>query len=559
MTAEPITIEPTSPGTPVLAEQKESPPQEPTLLVTKIEKPSAFNGDHLPIQRGELFSGSGGCVICHNNMVDEAGEDVSIDRTWRSTMMANSARDPYWLASVKAEVISNPELQKVIEDKCATCHMSMARTEDAAHGIVGKIFDDGYLNPKHEYHPLAMDGVACNTCHQIRPENFGETDSFSGGFIIDHQTPMGERENFGPYEIEDKLAKMMKNASGFIPVEGEHMAQSELCGTCHNLYTPYLNVNDEIAGVFPEQTIYNEWLNSSFSNGKTCQGCHMPQAQGNVQISTTGGPPRSPFYEHLFVGGNTYMMQLFLIFGPQLGVTADSEHFVATLSNIEEQLRQRTAELMITDLRIDEQHLYGTIQLDNLVGHKLPTGFPSRRVWLHVTVRDENGEVIFESGSVNPDGSIDGNDNDKNPTQFESHYTLINSTDQVQIYESIMVNTEGELTTTLLRGASYIKDNRLPQQGFEKTEVEEDIVPYGEAMQDADFSGGGDALELNIDLGGALGPFKVTVELLYQSIGYRWAQNLQGIDAPEVERFMEYYQSVPNSPVVISRAEAVID
>jgi hypothetical protein len=44
----------------------------------------------------------------------------------------------------------------------------------------------------------------------------------------------------------------------------------------------------------------------------------------------------------------------------------------------------------------------------------------------------------------------------------------------------------------------------------------------------------------------------VTAELLYQSIGYRWAENLRSYDAPEATRFLEYYEQVPNQPVVVS-------
>ena len=48
-----------------------------------------------------LFTHSENCVACHNNLSTATGEDVSIGTTWRSTMMANSARDPYWHAGVQ--------------------------------------------------------------------------------------------------------------------------------------------------------------------------------------------------------------------------------------------------------------------------------------------------------------------------------------------------------------------------------------------------------------------------------------------------------------------------
>jgi hypothetical protein len=190
--------------------------------------------------------------------------------------------------------------------------------------------------------------------------------------------------------------------------------------------------------------------------------------------------------------------------------------------------------------------------VETQVGHKFPTGFPSRRAWLHFTVQDASGQVIFESGAANLGGSIVGNDNDTNPANYEPHYTTIDSTDQVQIYEAIMQDTEGEVTTTLLRGATYAKDNRLLPLGFEKDSAQENIAVHGLAVDDEDFLGGGDKIQYGVDVSGAEGPFTVTVELLSQSVGYRWADNLHHYQAPEIDRFLDYYEKVPNLPVVVT-------
>src|SRR5215217_7994008 len=55
-----------------------------------------------------LFTTSDNCVACHNVLVTPQGEDVSIGASWRSTMMANSARDPYWQAAVRRETLDHP-------------------------------------------------------------------------------------------------------------------------------------------------------------------------------------------------------------------------------------------------------------------------------------------------------------------------------------------------------------------------------------------------------------------------------------------------------------------
>jgi hypothetical protein len=49
----------------------------------------------------------------------------------------------------------------------------------------------------------------------------------------------------------------------------------------------------------------------------------------------------------------------------------------------------------------------------------------------------------------------------------------------------------------------------------------------GAAVSDASFVGGDDRVRYLIDAGAAAGPLQVDVELLYQPIGFRWAQNLR--------------------------------
>lgn len=505
----------------------------------------------LLVERGDLFSTSGTCVACHTNMVDESGADVSNGIYWRSTMMANSARDPYWQATLRSEVLKTPDYQAVIEDKCSTCHMPMARTTSAAAGEKGQVFDGGYLDPENENHTLAMDGVSCTVCHQIQPDGFGEKASFSGGYTIDTNTPSGERNIFGPYPMDESQATIMKSVSGFVPSQGLHIQQSEMCAACHTLYTPTINAAGEIVGEFPEQTPYLEWLNSEYKDTQSCQDCHMPQAQGGVQLSITGGEPRSPFSKHVFIGGNVYMLEMLKTFGDEIGVTATSEQFEATILRTLDQLQNQTASLTFENAELSAQTLTANVVVENLAGHKFPSGYPARRTWLHITLTDSNGKIIFESGRPNPDGSITGNDQDTDPGRYEPHYTQINNPDQVQIYETVMHDPDGDVTTTLMRGAGYLKDNRLLPAGFGKETAPGDVAVQGTALKDPDFLGGSDNVEIVIDLGDAQGPFTLTVELLYQSLSYRWVENLRPLEAKEISQFMTYYEAVPNEPVQI--------
>jgi hypothetical protein len=195
------------------------------------------------------------------------------------------------------------------------------------------------------------------------------------------------------------------------------------------------------------------------------------------------------------------------------------------------------------------------VAVENLGGHKLPTAYPSRRVWLHVAVRDRNRGTIFESGALSAAGSIEGNDNDADPARYEPHYAEIRSGGQVQIYESILGDQAGSPTTGLLTAVGYLKDNRLAPRGFDKRTADKEVAVVGGAMEDSDFSAGGDRTRYSVALGDAQGPFQIEVELWYQPVGYRWAENLRRYDAPEPRRWSAYYDAMaPASAVVLARA-----
>ena len=517
-----------------------------------------FTGVPLPQERGTLFSGSGACAACHRNMKDEAGTDVSIDSMWRSTLLANAARDPYWRATVRSEVNQAPQIAEVIQKKCATCHMPMAEVTLVMNQQAVTLVDQGLFDPANELNLLGNDGISCTLCHQIEPDNLGQPDSTSGGFLIDTQLAQGERCSYGPYEIEQSQVAVMQAASGFIAQLGAHLAQAEACGNCHDLYTPYLDATGQVAGEFAEQLMYSEWANSAYAETQSCQSCHMPQAQGGVQLAITGGPLRQSFSQHTLVGGNAYMARLLQQNGEELQVSANPDQFLATIQETISQISTQTARLTLQQTRVENGQLFGEILVENLAGHKFPAGFPSRRAWLHIRVLDKDGNLVFESGAVSEDGAILGNDNDSNPAQYEPHYEILSLSDQVQIYEGIIVNSDDQVTTTLLRAASYIKDNRLLPLGFLTDPQIPALSPAGEAAGDTNFTGGSDRISLQIDVRQWQGPFTLDVNLVYQTIGYRWAQNLILEEGVEINQFAGLYASTPNLPLMVASTQATI-
>jgi hypothetical protein len=269
----------------------------------------------------------------------------------------------------------------------------------------------------------------------------------------------------------------------------------------------------------------------------------MPEVAGEAPISSVLGQPRPRVSQHTFLGGNSFMLGILNRYRGELGVTALPQELDAAISAPESYLGSQTAAVTIASAAVTGSRLDLDVAVTNLAGHKLPTAYPSRRVWLHVSVSDTDGNVVFESGAPRADGAIDGNDNDMDAVRFEPHYDEIRSADQVQIYESIMADRADAVTTGLLRGVRYIKDNRLLPRGFDKTTAPADVAVHGEAAADASFAAGGDRLRYRVELGNAGGrELHVAVELLYQTIGYRWAENLKDYPAVETDRFVEYYR-----------------
>ncbi|MGD8850146.1 MAG: multiheme c-type cytochrome [Anaerolineales bacterium] len=532
-----------------------TPPPTATIAAepTESEVNGVFReGDPLPVKTSDLFSTSGSCTICHTNMTSDSGEIISLDYTWRGSMKANSARDPYFLASVRSEVNEFPDLAATIEDKCATCHMPMARVMAVAADQPVRIFgEEGFLNPENELHIFGVDGVSCTSCHQIQETGLGSDSSYSGGFIIDTVAEKPERVIFGPYTADAAEANLMQSSSGFVPVKTEHLSRAALCATCHTLYTPFIDSAGNIAGEFPEQMPFFEWYYSDFRRTQTCQDCHMPEVDGGVRISNLSQTLRSPFSKHSFVGGNAYMLGILDEFGDELGVTASTEHFEAAIERTMDQLQNETAQIEVRDSQLLGNRVIADVVVTNLAGHKFPTGFPSRRAWIHVRLEDAGGNQLFESGGFTEDGRIEGNVNDEDPAEYEPHYDGIIQPDQVQIYEAILRDTENSVTTRLLRAAGYLKDNRLIPSGFEKGAPYEDIAVRGIARDDVNFIDGTDQIQYSMAFDTAEGSLTLTVELLYQSVGYRWAENLRGREGEEIDRFTRFYDATPNSPVII--------
>ena len=121
--------------------------------------------------------------------------------------------------------------------------------------------------------------------------------------------------------------------------------------------------------------------------------------------------------------------------------------------------------------------LQADVQVQNLAGHKFPSGVSFRRAFLDFQVLDGDGNVLWESGGTNANGVITDTAGNPlvteffSPSQqtFQPHFWTgnpITSDQQVQIYEEMVQDPQGQLTTSFLSLDDKVKDNRILPQGW---------------------------------------------------------------------------------------------
>jgi hypothetical protein len=385
------------------------------------------------------------CALCHTRIrTPPAGQHP----LWKQSMMSRAGQDPYWRQRVEQERQLLPEQHALIDDKCFRCHAPAADLgADAAR----------------------REGVTCTVCHRISSEALGTKANFTGGFRLNPR-----HELFGPHAKPFAMPMLMHTAMA--PVESAHTLRPELCATCHTVVTPILDARGRVQGEFYEQAPYLEWLASDGGEtGMTCQQCHMPEFREPEYIAhrPPGGPfpptrPRRPFAQHEFTGGNLQMLG-------RLG---------ADPARTQNQLRGALALEARWSPR--EQHTL-EVTVQNLTGHKLPTGFPGRRLWLRVTARDAAGRALFQSGASGADFR-------------QPHRTEIRNPAEVMVWEARMRGP------SLLLNAAWAKDNRILPAGFDPAKVRiesvraEALLPAGVA-NDRDFQPGRDQVRYRLPAG----------------------------------------------------------
>lgn len=366
-------------------------------------------------------------------------------------------------------------------------------------------------------------GVGCHFCHRVTAEGPGGEPPFleNGDVWLDDSecdsdgdgVGDGEPCRAGPYNYPEVIPGF--GSTNPPPHAWKHSplhSDSGLCGSCHDVTTPMLEsgpfrtlivadgseAGNDTGLPYPVERTYSEWQRSDYatvlfrdgiesdgeavpgrhlSAGATCQDCHMRQAQvpagvddPDLQVCTFGPPRNGDLAVHEFAGGNTWVPGILKGEYPNLELSAA---FDRTIGWATELLTERTALVATQVAPAPGGGLTLAVDVTNLSGHKLPTGYgEGRRMWLDVQVRDANDQVLWRNGAWNPatgELSIDA---------------------QTKIYEikqgiwdadsgtCSTVGTNGKAAFHFVLNDCIAKDNRIPPLGFTGA-ADPELAPYG--------------------------------------------------------------------------------
>jgi len=328
--------------------------------------------------RPDQFFSPDVCGGCHQEIYNQ----------WKGSMMANAWKDPVFIAVYKSYIEkSSTGYEKEETAMCSRCHTPVGYlANEQARYLTGDLSATGRA------------GVFCDVCHSVsKSAGVG-----NGAFILQ---PGEAYEN----EAGTKYGPFNDAESPFHGTQySELHTRSEFCGMCHDVAHAH--------NIMPVENTYTEWRTGPYNTGdpKTsthCQDCHMrqtpdvaatgitalPDSPGFAAPEGMGAKRRPHIWQHWFVGGNAATTEI--LGNHQWARMAEdrlSKAVTVAIQPIKGPVKQ--GELLRFEVRVENVG----------AGHYLPTGLTHvRQMWLHVTVKDKAGNLLYESGALDKDGEID--------------------------------------------------------------------------------------------------------------------------------------------------------
>jgi len=417
-----------------------------------------------------------------------------------------------------------------------------------------------------KYGALARDGISCAVCHHMTDDDFGDEAGFTGNFVTgpadEVYGPFADN-TIATKPMEHALGVEPKHGKQIQDSDLCGTCHNILLPVFNNDGTPYkfkhkneVTHETQVLSATYEQTTHLEWVNSDFAKPGTfesCQDCHMgdkykgkpleqenlagkiePFRIANIEDSSFAPTthrlpdeditltPRPDYRRHQLHGLNVFLNEFFQQFPVILGVrqidymtgSGVTPPLITGRESMLQMADDETAEITVQSLKkTGVAQLTAEVLVTNKVGHYLPSGVGFRRVFLEFLVKDKNNQILWASGRTNKLGAIlDGTSKDvlpseqpvKNPdAPFQPHYQTITRGDQVQIYQELITDSAGELTTSFLRRINHVKDNRLRPKGFDPKVFANNPSPYIQIVGELDGKAKEDEYYYNPELTGA--------------------------------------------------------
>lgn len=490
-------------------------------LGVAIGGPLTSNGTQPPIAYELLPSGN--CRGCHGFDYDPANY-IEPGDTWTGSMKSQAARDPLFWAALD---VANHDVPNS-GDFCLRCHAPAGWLAGRSEPPAGSTDGCALEGTIDEYPGTDFGGVTCHVCHRMKVNDApppGQQSMYleNAQFWIDDSDCAGRGEpcRYGPYDYLSPYEAPAPHAWSFAP----YFESSDSCGNCHNVTNPARNliVNGVDTGIrVPLERTHREWQASAYGRTgpafESCQGCHMPDAVADpVYACAFSENNRSgDLGIHEFAGGNSWIPEVLRQEYPTLGLATE---LAATRDAALRMLQQRAARVSIV---VPPQATPGgllnvQVNVTNLTGHKLPTGYPEgRRMWLHVVARDGQGAPFWESGA------------------YDTATGVLSHDSALKVYEAKVgiwnLNRTGACDTTDGTGASIfhfvrndcvVMDNRIPPKRFTGG-ADPEIRPVGYVYPE---TAPGSGILVNYDVTSyavpvpaqAVSPITVTATLQYQT------------------------------------------
>ena len=332
------------------------------------------------------------------------------------------------------------------------------------HTPVGMNLGEPEFMTTMDRHPTSREGVTCIVCHRLdRP--FGKVSgrlAIVEGSIFDPVFgPTGNAELSRVIESPDYRVNTDPNAAGrAIHTDAQVLPQistSGFCGTCHDV---------NLVNGFRLEEAFSEYKTTqAAADGVTCQDCHMASEPGRVSDYARGpaaivgnrptvdrkrtnhmfaGPDYSivhpGIFPHNVLAAELATIREWLTFDfeagwgtddfednvpddmefPERWAFIDDRYDARDVLDENQALMEEIAEQRLAILKVGYQlgevRVLGSgpdgIAFDVEVrngtnGHNVPTGFDAERlVFLQISVRDTNGNVVFLSGDRDPNGDV---------------------------------------------------------------------------------------------------------------------------------------------------------